>query len=144
MDIVPIQLEDKHYRAVKAIFRDTFDPKEFQICDLNYSWHGRSVDESYGFFLGSNLIGFVITSYHVQNKSNLYLNYIAFEESYRGKGIGTAVLMDMLKSFKELGRSVHLYPEHPGLNAWYERLGFKKTHRGFYNFHSYNTRQNAS
>ena len=140
MDIEPVQLEDKHYRAVKSIYRDTFDRNEFHISHLNTSWFNRCHEESYGFILNGVLIGFIITSYHVQNKGNLYVDYIAFDKEYRGQGLGTAILKDMLKSFKEVGRSVHLYPERPELWAWYERLGFQKTYDGYMNFHSYETR----
>jgi len=143
MDITPIELEDKHYRDVKAIFRDTFDRTIFKISSLNISWHNRSKEESYGFFLEGLLIGFIITSYHVKNKQNLYVDYIAFDRQYRGKGIGTAILKEMLQEFKQLGRSVHLYPEREDLWPWYERLGFQKTYDGYMNFHSYATRSKA-
>jgi len=143
MNIIPEQLTDSHYRAVKAIYRDTFDRTEFQIKDLNTSWYYRCKEESYGFFLDRTLIGFIITSYHVKNKDNIYVDYIAFHKDYRGKGLGTAVLNDMLKGFKEVGRSVHLYPERPDLWPWYGRLGFQMTHDGFMNFHSYDTRSKA-
>jgi len=141
MDITLRQLEDKHYRAVKGIFRNTFDRIIFQISNLNRSWYTRSHEESYGFFLpNGTLIGFIITSYHIKNKDNLYVDYIAFDEQYRGKGLGTAILKDMLNGFKEVNRSVHLYPERPELWDWYSRLGFQKTHNGYMNFHSYETR----
>lgn len=145
MDIIPEQLTDSHYRAVKAIYRDTFNRTEFHISHLNTSWYYRCQEESYGFFLPTGtLIGFIITSYHVKNKDNLYVDYIAFDQQYRGKGLGTAVLKDMLKSFKEVNRSVHLYPERPELWPWYGRLGFQMSHDGFMNFHSYETRSKAT
>ena len=141
MYIMPLQLTDEHYRAVKSIYRDTFDRNEFHISHLNTSWFNRCQEESYGFFLpNKTLIGFIITSYHVQNKGNLYVDYIAFDKAYRGQGLGTAILKDMLNEFKKLNRSVHLYPERPDLWSWYERLGFQMTHDGFMNFHSYETR----
>lgn len=143
MDIEPVLLEDKHYRAVKGIFRDTFDRTIFKLSNINTSWYTRSKEESYGFMLNGVLIGFIITSYHVKNKDNLYVDYIAFDQQYRGKGLGTAVLTDMLKEFKAVGRSVHLYPERKELWPWYERLGFHKTFGGYMNFHSYETRSHS-
>ena len=140
MDIEPVLLEYKHYRAVKGIFRDTFDRTIFDITHINTSWYNRSKEESYGFMLNGVLIGFIITSYHVKNKDNLYIDYIAFDQQYRGKGLGTAVLKDMLNGFKEVNRSVHLYPERQELWPWYERLGFQKSFNGYMNFHSYETR----
>lgn len=140
MDIEPVLLEYKHYRAVKGIFRDTFDRTIFDIKHINTSWYNRSKEESYGFMLNGVLIGFIITSYHVKNKDNLYIDYIAFDQQYRGKGLGTAVLKDMLNGFKEVNRSVHLYPERQELWPWYERLGFQKSFNGYMNFHSYETR----
>ena len=98
MNIIPEQLTDAHYRAVKSIYRDTFNRTEFHISHLNTSWYYRCKEESYGFFLDNVLIGFIITSYHVKNKDNLYVDYIAFDKQYRGKGLGTAILKDMLKN----------------------------------------------
>jgi len=140
MNIIPEQLTDIHYRAVKAIYRDTFNRTEFKISDLNTSWYYRCKEESYGFFLNNILIGFIICSYHIQNKGNLYVDYIAFDKQYRGKGLGTVILKDMLCEFKKVNRSVHLYPERPELWPWYGRLGFQMTNNGFMNFHSYETR----
>ena len=143
MDIIPVQLEDKHYRTVRGIFRNTFDRTDFPLSKLNLSWHYRSKDESYAFFLGDVFIGFIITSHHMKNRGNLYVDYIAFKEEYRGEGLRSIIMTDMLKQFKELGRSVHLYPERESLWPWYERLGFHKTYDGYYNFHSYDTRSHT-
>lgn len=138
--IIKVQLQDHHYRAVKAIFKDTFDPTRFQISSLNISWYNRSKEESYAFFLEGKLIGFIITSFHVKSKSNIYVDYIAFDKAYRGRGLGSQALSEMLQEIKKQNRSVHLYPERPELWAWYERLGFQETHDGYLNFHSYATR----
>ena len=135
-------LTDSHYRAVKALFKETFDPTVFTIHSLNTSWHYRCKDESFAFLdVGTRkLIGFIITSYHTRNKDNLYVDYIALDASYRGKGLGTAIIKRFLEEIKKTRRSIHLYPERPELYRWYERLGFYKTHNGYYNFHSYETR----
>lgn len=134
------QLRELDYRSVKAIYRDTFDRIKFPISDLNVSWYNRNKEESFGFFLQGVLIGFLISSFHTQNKDNLYVDYIAFDKKYRGKGIGTQVLSGLLLEIKKNNRSVHLYPERPELWPWYERLGFQRTHNDYFNFHSYHTR----
>jgi len=135
-------LTEKHYRRVKALFKETFNPKLFTINSLNTSWHYRSKEESYAFLdpLSKKFIGFIITSYHTKNKDNLYVDYIALDFSYRGQGIGTDIIKGFLKEMKMHRRSIHLYPERKELYGWYERLGFYKTHGGYYNFHSYETR----
>lgn len=137
-------LQQKHYRAVRSLFKETFDPKIFTTHSLNISWHYRSKEESYA-FLNKNkkFIGFIITSYHKQNKENLYVDYIALHPAYRGQGIGTAIIMEFLQEVKKHRRSIHLYPERKELYGWYERLGFYKTHGGYYNFHSYETRSKS-
>jgi len=135
-----VPLEEKHYRDVKALFRETFDTTIFTPNTLNISWNDRCKDESYAILDSDKLIGFIITSYHKKNKQNMYIDYIAIDKAYRGKGIGSKYLSDMLHGLKEQRRSVHLYPERKELNGWYERLGFYKTHDGYYNFHSYDTR----
>ena len=139
-------LSQKHYRAVRALFKQTFDSKAFPVHSLNTSWYYRSKEESYAFFDPcdhTKLIGFIITSYHTRNKDNLYVDYIALDPSCRGKGLGTAIVSDFLKEIKKHRRSIHLYPERKELHSWYERLGFYKTHGGYYNFHSYETRVRA-
>lgn len=139
-------LSQKHYRAVRVLFKQTFDPEAFPIYSLNTSWHYRSKEESYAFLDPhdtNKLIGFIITSYHKQNKDNLYVDYIALDPSCRGKGLGTAIVSKFLEEIKKHRRSIHLYPERKELNCWYERLGFYKTHGGYYNFHSYETRVRA-
>jgi len=135
-------LEESHYRAVKELFKNTFDPEAFPVNSLNISWHNRSKEESYAFLdpLDKNLIGFIITSYHARNKDNLYVDYIALDSSSRGKGLGTAIVKAFLEEIKKHRRSIHLYPARKELHGWYERLGFYKTHGGYYNFHSYDTR----
>jgi ribosomal protein S18 acetylase RimI-like enzyme len=138
MQIQPLRESD--YRTVKGIFRNTFDRTEFPVSDLNISWYNRNKEESLGFFLKGVLIGFLISSFHTLNKDNLYVDYIAFDEAYRGKGIGTQLLSGLLIEIKKNNRSVHLYPERPELWPWYQRLGFQRTHNGYFNFHSYNTR----
>jgi ribosomal protein S18 acetylase RimI-like enzyme len=134
-------LTEKHYRSVRALFKETFDPAIFTTHSLNTSWHHRSNDESFA-FLDENkkFIGFIITSYHTRNKENLYVDYIALDPSCRGKGLGTVIVKEFLEEMKKHRRSIHLYPERQELHGWYERLGFYKTHGGYYNFHSYETR----
>ena len=135
-------LTQKHYRAVKALFQETFDPKKFSKHDLNISWHYRSKEESYAFLdpFSKKFIGFIITSYHRRNRDNIYVDYIVLYPSCRGMGVGTEIVSLFLKEIKEHRRSIHLYPERQELYGWYERLGFYKTHGGYYNFHSYETR----
>jgi ribosomal protein S18 acetylase RimI-like enzyme len=136
-------LTQKHYRAVRALFKGSFDSESFSVHSLNISWHNRSTEESYAFLDPrdhTKVIGFIITSYHIQNKDNLYVDYIALDSSYRGKGIGTEIVSEFLEDIKKHRRSIHLYPARKELHGWYERLGFYKTHNGYYNFHSYDTR----
>ena len=137
-----IILDNSHYRAVRALFKNTFDPEAFPVNSLNISWHNRSKEESYAFLdpLNKKLVGFIITSYHARNKDNLYVDYIALDPSCRGKGLGTAIVKAFLEEIKKHRRSIHLYPARKELYSWYERLGFYKTHGGYYNFHSYETR----
>jgi len=144
MDIKMRQLTDADYRSVKSIYRDAFDRTAFNIGCLNTSWYYRAKKESYAFILNGVFVGFMIASYHIRNKSNIYIDYIAFDKEYWGKGFGTFALKEMITAYKKFNRSVHLYPLHSGLWPWYERLGFKKTAGGYFNFHSYGTRSMSS
>ena len=132
-----IILKLSHYKAVEHIFKETFEPITFPSSDLKISWDNRCQDKSYAFLIDNKLIGFVISSYHNNNNNNLYIDYIAFDKIYRGKGLGTYIMTtDILINNK----SVHAYPKSPELLPWYKRLGFYETLNGYYNFNSYNTR----
>jgi len=138
-------LQEKDYRSIKGIFKDTFDSTTANLADLNTSWQGRSKDESFGFFSKETgeLIGFLITSYHKTSGANIYIDYIALKSEWRGQGLGSLILRDLLTQCKKEGRSVHLFPERPDLHAWYKSLGFRQTNKGFFNFHSYETRSRS-
>ena len=86
------------------------------------------------------LIGFLITSYHKTSGANLYIDYIALKSEWRGQGLGSLILRDLLAQCKKERRSVHLFPERPELHPWYKSLSFRETNKGFFNFHSYETR----
>ena len=130
------QLTDDDYDHVERLFRSTFN---IPIGDLNISWAERC-DQSVGIFVGKILIGFIIASYHKSSKENLYIDYIGLHEDFRGSGLGTQVLLNLVKSAYSVKGSIHLYPERSSLISWYERNGFRKTHNGYYVFHSYPTR----
>ena len=138
MDIRTEQLTDRHYRSVRSIYRNTFDREKFSLNDINTSWHYRSKPDSIGLFDGATLIGFLIASYHARNGTNMYIDYIALDEAYRGKGLGSTLLNMVLIP----GRSVHLCPERPELHDWYRRQGFRETYDGYFNRHYYGTRSN--
>ena len=86
------------------------------------------------------LIGFVIASYHTSSGQSLYIDYFALNPEYRGYGIGTNFLLQLVTNAFDSNGSIHLYPEREDLVPWYERNGFRKTHGGYYVFHSYKTR----
>jgi len=138
------ELTDNHYRSVKGIFRNTFDRDHFTINDLNICWKDRSKPNSIGLFLNNNLIAFVISSFHTENgPNNMYIDYIAVDNKYRGLGIGTFILEGMVDRARRNRSSIHLYPERPALFDWYERIGFSETYGRYYNFHSYETRSRS-
>jgi ribosomal protein S18 acetylase RimI-like enzyme len=92
-------------------------------------------------FRGNELIGFVIASYHRSSATSLYIDYFALSPEVRGSGLGTKFLLELVTECFDSGGSIHLYPERQELVSWYERNGFRKTHGGYYVFHSYSTRQ---
>jgi ribosomal protein S18 acetylase RimI-like enzyme len=96
-----------------------------------------------GIFVDGILIGFVIASYHSSSGDSMYIDYFALKPEYRGSGIGTNFLLQLVTDAFDSNGSVHLYPEREELVAWYERNGFRKTHGGYYVFHSYKTRAQA-
>lgn len=135
------QLTNAHFTDVKILFRKAFSSDMYPYEDLETSWIERSKPDSLGFFEKDKLAGFVIASYHVQNKSNMYIDYLALDPEFRGSGLGSDLLKRLLENCYKKNGSVHLYPERPELLNWYTRHGFSKTHKNYYVFHSYNTRK---
>jgi ribosomal protein S18 acetylase RimI-like enzyme len=135
------QLTNANFAAVKVLFRKAFAEEIYPYEDLDQSWIERSKPDSFGFFYQGNLIGFVIASYHVRNKSNMYIDYLALDPEFRGNGIGSFLLKLLIgKCYKKNG-SMHLYPEREELLSWYTRHGFCETSKNYFVFHSYGTRK---
>ncbi len=126
------------FSEVESLFILTFP--EIPVGDLLLSWEFRSRDRSLGIFVADILIGFVIASYHRSSGSSLYIDYFALHPEFRGDGLGTKFLLELVTECFDSNGSVHLYPAKRDLVPWYERNGFRKTHGGYYVFHSYTTR----
>lgn len=131
-------LEESDFARVELLFIKTFPtiPTE----DLYISWEFRSKKHSMGIVLSDRLVGFVICSYHRSSGKSLYVDYFALEPDYRGSGLGTQFLLQLVTETFDSNGSIHLYPARGQLVSWYERNGFRKTHGGYYVFHSYKTR----
>lgn len=133
-------LTDEDFPRVEELFRESFP--QFDIKDLNVTWEYRSrndcvgvIDEDTG-----RMIGFILASYHAKNHENMYIDYIAFETAARGKGIGTKLLTDILRTKFNQRSSVHLSPANDILVDWYMKHGFNRSTERYYVFHSYGTR----
>jgi ribosomal protein S18 acetylase RimI-like enzyme len=130
------RLTEKDYPAVEELFRVSFKIEG----DLLISWAERSKKDSMGLFDKEVLIGFCIASYHRSSGDSMYIDYFALKPEYRGSGLGTNFLLELVTDTFDRNGSIHLYPEREELIPWYERNGFRKTHGGYYVFHSYMTR----
>jgi len=131
------QLRQSDFPAVKEMFQESFS---IPLEDLMISWAERSPKNSIGIFVEGKLVGFVIASYHRSSGASMYIDYFALNPEYRGKGVGTNFLLQLVTECYDSNGSIHLYPEREELIPWYERNGFRKTHGGYYVFHSYKTR----
>lgn len=138
MRILPKPLTQENFPAVEELFATTFPSTPLE--DFLLSWNARSVKHSIGMFKGLELIGFVIASYHRSSGTSMYIDYFALRPEFRGSGLGTNFLLELVTECFDSRGSVHLYPERKELVSWYERNGFRKTHGGYYVFHSYTTR----
>ena len=134
MSIQRRALRESDYSQVEELFTISF-PK-IPPGDLLVSWTGRS-RKSIGMFIYDMLVGFVIAS---QTSTSVYIDYFALHPDFRGGGLGSSFLLELVKECYETNGSVHLYPERDDLVPWYERNGFRKTHGGYYVFHSHKTR----
>ena len=121
------QLYQKDFRATKQIYKDAFDLYEHPISDFSDSWNLRSEENSYGIYLDSTLIGFAICSFDSHSGANMYLDYIAIDTGYKGKGYGSMLLNTLLDKCSRDHRSIHLFPDSFDLVQWYKKFGFYET-----------------
>lgn len=128
-------LTNKDKEAVSRIFEQCF---ELPLEDLEISWNYRSKPNSFGFWQGK-MVGFVLGSYHRRSGESLYIDYLALDESIRGKGLGTEIIQTFLSKFEG---SVHLFPVSDTIAGWYLRNGFKESNKGYYVYHTYDLRSN--
>ena len=144
------QLSNKDYRSIKQIYKRAFSATEHPTCDLHYSWDSRSQENSYGVFLDSTLVGFAICSFPPHSPSNIYLDYIAIDEDFRGHGYGSLLLNTLLDKCRNERKSLHLFPDSFEVAAWYKTFGFYETLDPnpiegkppyYLNWHSYERRQ---
>jgi ribosomal protein S18 acetylase RimI-like enzyme len=139
------RLREIDLAAVEAIFSRSFS---FPVGDLYISWSQRSKKDSVGVWTSTasasssapKLIGFMIASFHSSTGESMYVDYFAIDPEYRGSGLGTKLLLDLVTESYDKRGSVHVYPERDDIVPWYERNGFRRTRGGYYVFHSYDTR----
>ena len=131
------RLREIDLAAVEGIFSRSFS---FPVGDLYISWSQRSKKDSVGVWKNNTLIGFMIASFHSSTGESMYVDYFAIDPEYRGSGLGTKLLLDLVTECYDKRGSVHVYPERDDIVPWYERNGFRRTRGGYYVFHSYDTR----
>ena len=136
METRPLKSSD--FSEVEEVFKQSFP--RIPVKDLHTSWSYRSKKNTIGLFIGDSLIGFMIASIHKSSGNSLYVDYVAITEEYRGSGIGTDMILQLVTECYDNNGSIHLFPEREDIVPWYERNGFRKTHGGYYVFHSYSTR----
>jgi len=126
MPIEFIKLRDNtHYRAVKSIYRESFNCHIFTRNSIIQSWKIRDPNISYGFYDTDKkeLIGFILGRYEWNKPNVIYISYLAIKDSEKGKGIGTRILNHMVRHYTGFGSSVSLVPCH-NTDDWYQRNGF--------------------
>jgi len=128
----------KDKATVAHLYKKTFP--ELPMEDLDISWEYRSHTDSYGFWDGNVLAGFVLASFHTSSGGSMYIDYFALDESYRGNGLGTQLVQEFLSRLVEKNGSIHLFPRNETVAKWYMRNGFRESTKGYYVCHSYNTR----
>ena len=69
--------------------------------------------------LGDKVVGFVE---HTDTDDDAIISNILIKEEFRNKGIGTAVLKQLISEYY----SVTLAPDNEGATRLYERLGFEE------------------
>ena len=114
-------LTERDYHSVKLIYMGAFDVSEHPMTDLHDSWAIRSEENSYGIFGLEGMIGFAICSF-TPHKSNMYLDYIAIDQCFRGLGYGSVLLNYLIQKCKSEHRSLHLFPDSFELTNWYKKI----------------------
>jgi len=122
------QLTESDYEDATRIFIYSFDLIEHPTSDFDDSWDSRSQENSYGLFLSNGaLAGFVLCTFHDKTSNNLYIDYLAVDESLRGQGHGSTLLQYLVTKSRDAHRGIHLFPDSFSLVNWYKKFGFYET-----------------
>jgi len=74
------------------------------------------------------LIGVVVGVY-TPFFDKFHIGHIAVKENFQGKGIGCELTDRVIP--EDVGASVHLNMGNPGVEEFYEKMGFQQTHKRF-------------
>jgi ribosomal protein S18 acetylase RimI-like enzyme len=134
------RLRADHAKSVKEIWEASFLRETLSVQkDFASSWRNRSRQESIGLFNGDILLGFAIVSFHKRNMGNRYIDYIAVDSTYRGRGYGDKLMRHLLAQARSARRGIHLYPlKH--VVPWYTKHGFYWTTDEYMNHHHHDQR----
>ncbi|KKG15979.1 hypothetical protein EO98_04555 [Methanosarcina sp. 2.H.T.1A.6] len=90
------------------------------IIDLDGKW-----DNSYVFFIGSEIAGYIICS--VKNKENLHIHRFAIKQEYQKMGIGSKLINEVIKDadiyIKYL--TLKVYKDNLIAKRFYEKNNFR-------------------
>ncbi|MFW5928013.1 MAG: GNAT family N-acetyltransferase [Thermoplasmatota archaeon] len=121
-----IDLEEKRkYFDLFYEYLKQFISRETLEKDVEYCFENGKV---IGAYLNGSLIG-AVSGVYTPFFDKFHIAHLAVEEEYQGKGIGSELVDRIIPEDK--GASVHLNLDNPGLEKFYENLGFEPTHTRF-------------
>ncbi len=93
--------------------------------DVEYCFRKGRVVAAYN---DDELVG-VVVGVHTPFFEKFHIGHIAVEKEFQGMGIGRELTEKVIPEDED--SSVHLNMDNPGVEKFYEKLGFKQTHKRF-------------
>ncbi len=127
--LVLAQNSRREYKRIKKLYKEAFPPDERAPFFLLKKRAARKKGDSWNVYDGSKWIGW---AYMVTYKDLAYLNYLAIDNSQRGKGYGVYVIEELRKMYagkkfflalEQLNKNAENYEQRVKRHAFYERCG---------------------
>lgn len=124
---VPLDQQGEDQKKTQRLFETAFPEEERPPFSLMLSWKH---DDFYGVYQGNDFVGLVDL---ILYKDLAYVFFLAIEEEFRNKGIGTQILTDLKAKYAD--RRLFLLAEE--VDPKYEDYEIRKRRVAFYGRNSF-------
>jgi GNAT superfamily N-acetyltransferase len=129
--LIPVPNSRKEYKRIKNLYKEAFPADERAPLFLMKKRAAKNKGDSWNVYDGDRWIGWV---YMITTDDLAYVNYLAMDNSQRGKGYGVYVIEEIKKKYagkkvflalEQLDPKADNYEQRLKRHAFYERCGLK-------------------